>query len=40
MVPHRLFSRMHSTAGTVVASGDALIVSGRIEEVQRFADLT
>ncbi|WP_433715827.1 TrkA C-terminal domain-containing protein [Nocardia sp. CA-084685] len=30
----------YATAETVVAEGDHLIVSGRIEDVERFADMT
>ncbi|WP_378670765.1 hypothetical protein [Nocardia ignorata] len=30
----------HATAETVVGAGDQLIVSGRIEEVERFAEMT
>ncbi|WP_416567076.1 TrkA C-terminal domain-containing protein [Nocardia testacea] len=39
-IKHRGGEFTYATADTVVAAGDVLIVSGRIEEVERFADLT
>lgn len=39
-IKHRGGEFSYATADTVVAAGDVLIVSGRIEEVERFADLT
>ncbi|UGT67732.1 transposase [Nocardia gipuzkoensis] len=39
-IKHRGGQFTYATADTVVAEGDQLIVSGRIEEVERFADLT
>lgn len=39
-IKHRGGQFTYATADTVVAAGDVLIVSGRIEEVERFADLT
>lgn len=39
-IKHRGGEFTYATPDTVVAAGDVLIVSGRIEEVERFADLT
>ncbi|MFJ2668173.1 TrkA C-terminal domain-containing protein [Nocardia fluminea] len=39
-IKHRGAEFTYATADSVVAEGDQLIVSGRIEEVERFADLT
>ncbi|WP_067781635.1 potassium channel family protein [Nocardia amikacinitolerans] len=39
-IKHRGAEFTYATADTVVAEGDVLIVSGRIEEVERFAELT
>lgn len=39
-IKHRGSEFTYATPETVVAAGDQLIVSGRIEEVERFADLT
>jgi len=39
-IKHRGSEFTYATPETVVAQGDQLIVSGRIEEVERFADLT
>ncbi|MEU5407401.1 potassium channel family protein [Nocardia asteroides] len=39
-IKHRSGEFTYATADSVVAEGDQLIVSGRIEEVERFADMT
>ncbi|MFI5718771.1 potassium channel family protein [Nocardia sp. NPDC051750] len=39
-IKHRGGEFTYATADTVVAVGDVLIVSGRVDEVERFADLT
>ncbi|MGV9784412.1 potassium channel family protein [Nocardia farcinica] len=39
-IKHRGGEFTYATPDTVVAAGDELIVSGRIDEVERFADLT
>ncbi|WP_433716397.1 potassium channel family protein [Nocardia sp. CA-084685] len=39
-IKHRGGEFTYATADTVVAEGDHLIVSGRIEDVERFADMT
>ncbi|WP_228838803.1 potassium channel family protein [Nocardia amamiensis] len=39
-IKHRGGQFTYATADTVVAEGDQLIVSGHIEEVERFADMT
>ncbi|WP_280220117.1 potassium channel family protein [Nocardia neocaledoniensis] len=39
-IKHRGGEFTYATADSVVAEGDQLIVSGRIEEVERFADMT